>query len=170
MAAGRTYTPIAKTILSNNSATITFSSISGSYTDLILVTSAFLTEPNSQTIWVRFNDDSGSNYSYTQLYGTGSVAASSRENNLTKTSLANRANPIDSLQDGIGIAQFMNYSNSTTHKRIISRGGNANEALSLVVSSWRSTAAITKIELFPGDVTYSFRSGSTFTLYGIAAA
>ena len=37
MAAGSTYTPLATNTLSSSSASITFSSISGSYTDLVLV-------------------------------------------------------------------------------------------------------------------------------------
>jgi len=40
MAAGKTYEPIATTTLSSSAATITFSSISGSYTDLVFVSTA----------------------------------------------------------------------------------------------------------------------------------
>ena len=37
MAAGSTYTPIATTTLGSAQADVTFSSISGSYTDLVLI-------------------------------------------------------------------------------------------------------------------------------------
>jgi len=79
-----TYTPIATTTASGSSGTITFSGISGSYTDLILIYAAkdgnSSTEGNAN---IQFNSDTGSNYSYTNLYGNGSSAGSSRASSTT---------------------------------------------------------------------------------------
>jgi hypothetical protein len=82
MAAGNTYVAIATTTTSGNIATITFSSISGAYTDLILVGDG----RNNAGGWgwrIRFNGDTGSNYSWTDLEGDGSTAASFRGSNVT---------------------------------------------------------------------------------------
>ncbi len=65
--------------------------------------------------------------------------------------------------------QFMNYSNATTYKTILVRGGDASQKVDATVNLWRSTSAITSITLFPGGGN-SFLTGSTFSLYGIAAA
>ena len=62
MAAGATYTQIATTTLGSSQSTITFSSISGAYTDLVLVVTAKVS--SATDLWVRANSDSGSNYSY----------------------------------------------------------------------------------------------------------
>ena len=65
--------------------------------------------------------------------------------------------------------QFQNYSNSTTYKTVLSQGGNSDNYVFEWINLWRSTAAITSMELKVDDAS-NFASGSTFTLYGIAAA
>jgi len=86
MAAGATYEPIATTTVSNSStSTVTFSSISGTYTDLIIIGNLG-SETTNAFPYLQFNGDTGSNYSYTQLYGNGngSSAATARSSNNTK--------------------------------------------------------------------------------------
>ena len=70
-----TYTPITSNTLTSATASVTFSSISGTYTDLVLVVSAQSASTNVD-LAMRFNSDSGTNYSNTRLYGTGSAAGS----------------------------------------------------------------------------------------------
>ena len=67
MAAGSTYTPIATTTLGSAASSVTFSSISGSYTDLILITNPS-SATTDQSIYVQFNADTGTNYSMSQHY------------------------------------------------------------------------------------------------------
>jgi hypothetical protein len=62
----------------------------------------------------------------------------------------------------------MNYSNTTTNKTALIRGNNAALFTDATVGVWRSTAAITSITLASDGA--AFDSGSTFNLYGIAAA
>jgi len=56
-----TYEPIATTTLGSATASITFSTISGAYTDLVLVASitgvSVATDP-----WIRINSDTGANF------------------------------------------------------------------------------------------------------------
>ncbi len=173
MAAGRTYTPIARTTLSAAASTVTFSSISGSYTDLVLISQAGSTAGNNN-LAARLNSDTGSNYSITFLQGTGAAAASNRASNESRITLGEKGD-LDSTLGSVNIAHFMNYSNTTTYKTILSRANNVGSStsspygVSAVVNMWRNTAAITSIELFAATGT-TFITGSTFTLYGIAAA
>jgi hypothetical protein len=68
MPAGGTYEPIATNTLSSSQGTVTFASISASYTDLVLITVAKLASGTSG-MKLRFNSDSGANYGNTYLYG-----------------------------------------------------------------------------------------------------
>jgi len=82
-----TYTPIATTTLGSAASSVTFSSISGAYTDLVLVGAGTLA--SNLYLNVKFNNDTGSNYSRTELYGDGSSAASYRESNQSTQNFAN---------------------------------------------------------------------------------
>jgi hypothetical protein len=170
MAAGSTYTPIATYTASGSVSQITFSSISGSYTDLYLVCDVAYASLGANTGYVVIqvgngSVDTGSNYSYTYLQGNGSAASSGRGasapyfNVFTAVTGSTRAMINTSLQ---------NYSNTTTYKTALTRT-NESADTTASVGLWRSTSAINTIKVY--DVSgYNFSSNSTFTLYGIAAA
>jgi hypothetical protein len=67
------------------------------------------------------------------------------------------------------IISILNYANTTTYKTALSRANNAAGGVDAVVGLWRSTAAINSIKMAIGGG-YSYAAGTTFTLYGIAAA
>ena len=164
-----TYSPIATTTLGSASGSVTFSNISGNYTDLVLVCSIKRTTGGAE-LWARLNGDTGSNYSATYLYGTGSSAASSRDSNLSNGMYFGVTGPNNF---GVFIFNLQNYSNTATYKTAISRFSNATPesgyaAVGSFVSLWRSTSAVTSIEV--RDAGSTFVSGSTFTLYGVKAA
>ncbi len=171
MAAGSTYTPIATTTLASDTSTITFNSISGSYTDLILVLLGRSTRSSTDdTILFRLNNDSGSNYSRTRLVGTGSAAASARDTNQTAFNfdvISAASNPSGEFSPEI--FQIMNYSNSTTYKTVLARTNTASTYVTAQVGLWRSTAAITRIDLTL-NTGPNFLTGTMATLYGIQAA
>ena len=160
-----TYTPIATTTLASAAASYTFSSISGSYTDLILVANA-QTTTSQDALRAQFNSDTGTNYSYTQLYASTS-AASNRGTSQTGVRILNGATNSGS-EYGIGTTHFLNYSNTTTYKSSLTRT-NSNYIASSFVGLWRSTAAITSITIYP-ESGGNILTGSSFTLYGIKAA
>jgi len=166
MAAGSTYTPIATTTLGSATPSYTFSSISGSYTDLVLV-AAMQRTGSAANCLIRVNGDSGSNYSFTFLYGDGSAADSSALSNQNQMQMDSRSYPPASGFNNM-IANFQNYSNATTYKTVISRSNETSGGTEAFVNLWRNTAAITSIEVRIGSG--NFATGSTFTLYGIAAA
>lgn len=161
MAAGNTYESIATQTLSSSAASVTFSSISGTYTDLVLVFNGTLT--TSATSWgLQFNSDTGTNYSITSLFGDGSSAGSNRATNQTST-----VGSFSGTDNSTNIHQIMNYSNSTTFKTVLSRN-NGGGFVSARVALYRSTSAITTVTAI--TVSNQFATGSTFSLYGIKAA
>lgn len=161
--ATNTYVALDKVTVGTATNTITFTGINQGYTDLVLV-GAFSCSAATGTAF-RFNGDSGSNYSYTGLEGNGSSAFSGRNSNATNTGWT-----YDTTANGQvnGIAYFNNYSNTTTYKTLLTRFNTPATQTGTSVNLWRNTSAITSITLTAGSG--NFNIGSTFSLYGIAAA
>lgn len=166
MPAARTYEPIATTTLGSTATTVSFTSIPGTYTDLVLVTSIKATSANTNQ-WMRFNSDSGTNYSNSNLYGTGTSPLSTRQTSQDKINSV-LSGYLVTTQNCPGIYNIMNYSNTTTFKTMISRFNNTGVLVQAQTSLYRSTSAITSIEIF--TTPDSFAVGSILTLYGITAA
>ena len=164
-----TYDRIATTTLGTATSSVTFSSIPATYTDLVLIVNA--AGASSDDLRYRFNGDTGTNYSSTIVYGTGSSAGSYRTSNATSCLADYYGSVGTTLGNSMQTIQIMNYSNSTTYKTSIARGNRADSGTDATVSLWRSNNQITSITLGIGN-TYSinFSVGSTFTLYGILAA
>ena len=163
MAAGPTYEPIATNTLGSAAASVTFSSISQAYTDIVITVTGTLSA--NQYVAMRFNSDSATNYSFTRVSGDGTSAASARGSSETFGRLA-IGNP--STQFNV-IGQIQNYSNATTYKSWLSRSNIPADFVGAIAGLWRSTSAITSIQVLTTTAD-TFSVGSTFTLYGIAAA
>lgn len=165
-----TYEPIATTTLNTAAPSVTFSSISQAYTDLILVITARGTTSASSTSVYFTTNITGSNYSSTWLLGNGSSTASSRYSNVGQGYLGYIAGGTTASDSrGNIIAHFMNYSNTTTNKNVISRGNAAEAETDSYVTLIRGTSALSTITIGEGGGN-NFVAGSTFTLYGIKAA
>ena len=167
MAAGATYNCIATTTLSSAASSVTFSSIPGTYTDLVLIVNQTATTTNNHGI--QFNSDTNFNYSTTLVYGNGTSAISER-----KATSGGGATPYIFTNNGgvtaisTSIIQIMNYSNTTTYKTLLSRWSQGNLAAAAFVGLWQNTSAITSVTYLAGAG--NINSGSTFTLYGILSA
>ena len=155
------YEVISTQTLGSAAASVTFSSIPQTYTDLVLITSS--AGSADVDIFGRLNGDTGSNYSGTRVYGNGSVAASDRESSQTRMQLG-----VSRSAQTTNILQINNYSNTTTYKTVFNRSNEAGYSTIAWVCLWRSTAAISTVLLYPASG--NFNTGSTFTLYGIKAA
>ena len=156
-----TYTPIATNTLSSAASTVTFSSIPGTYTDLVIVHQGTAVTTAAVINMELNSDTTAGNYSLTFMYGDGTSAASGR---YTGDKMVGR----NYIAQQNNILQIMNYSNSTTYKTTLSRSNSAGNLTQALVSLWRNTAAVTSIRLFVGAG--NFDTGTTFTLYGIGAA
>jgi hypothetical protein len=167
-----TYEPIATTTLGSAAASITFSSIASSWTDLKLVLVVPASPDTSGNININLNSDSGTNYSDTKLIGNGSAASSSR------TTSAVRFRPGDGFNwTGSSTApvfyemDFFSYAGSTNKTVLFGTSEDRNGAGSTKrnVGLWRNTAAITTIAITT-DAGTNYPVGTTATLYGIKNA
>jgi hypothetical protein len=161
-----TYEPLATNTLGTAISSVTFSSISGSYTDLVLVVTGNTNNPTNPVI--RLNGDTGTNYSATFLAGNGSAASSGRDTSVSVMATNNQGY-MTSTSNAVIISNLMNYSNTTTYKTVISRGNAAATGTDATVGLWRNTAAITSITILTNSAN-TFSVGNTFTLYGIKSA
>lgn len=169
-----TYEPIATTTISNTTTTsVTFSSISAGYTDLRLVFNGTVGTAGL-TVAARFNGDTGTNYSFTNLRGNGTAAASSRQSNYTWIPVTD-----DIVSGGsttipsFGTLDIFSYAGSTNKTALgtISSDTNGSGTVQRTVNLWRNTAAITSITVFiTSGTSFYFGNGATATLYGIKAA
>ena len=167
MAAGRTYTPIATQTLSATASSVTFSSIPGTYTDLILVLNS-TTSITDRSIRLQFNSDTGTNYSYTNVLAYSGGAISQRLTNYASIAFGSSS---DTSGSNVYILNIQNYANTNTYKTILSRGnaiGSSASSTDAHVGLWRNTAAITSLNIYPSSG--NFNTGTIATLYGIAAA
>ena len=170
MAAGNTYVAIAEQTLGTAAASVTFSSIPSTYTDLVLVINGGTTAGTGQVASTTINNDTATNYSRTDINGDGTSIGSS-----TQSLSAIRDNAIGingSIGDYNQILNFMNYSNATTYKTVLQRINRASASnfpgACAAVYLWRSTSAINRIDV--GLSASTWLAGSTFSLYGILAA
>jgi hypothetical protein len=170
MAAGNTYVALATQTLGSATTSITFSSISGSYTDLVLVVN-FGCTLGGEVTFLRLNGDSATNFSTTSVYGNGTSVITYRRTNdaLAGMNTSNWVGTTTGLNQSNGIYHIMNYSNTTTYKTAIGRSNDASAQTELTVGLWRSTAAITSVT-FQVSGSDTLKAGATASLYGIAAA
>ena len=162
-----TYEPIATTTLGSAVATITFSSIAATYTDLRLVITATSSTAGAD-IAVRYNSDTGANYSLTRLTGNGSTAASGSRTNTSESIID--SNGLSATVPSLYEVDIFSYAGST-FKTLLARTAqdfNGSGGVYTSVNLWRNTAAITSITLFL--TAYNFNAGTTATLYGIKNA
>ena len=164
-----TYETIATTTLTTSSSSVTFSSISGGYTDLILVCSALgntggVTDYN---LALNFNSDTASNYSRNQIGHNGTAAFAGKNGN-ESYGVVQVGGYLSSSNPTNVFININNYSDSATYKTWLVSNGPSTTTTEFVVGLWRNTNAITTILV--KTLGGLFKTGSTFTLYGIAAA
>jgi hypothetical protein len=161
------------TVGSGGAANIDFTSIPSTYTDLcIKLSSRCAAGTTNETGTLRFNSDSGSNYSARRLQGTGSVAQSASFTSTTSI-YSFYPNLTSSTSDTFSNAEIYipNYAGST-QKSISSDSVSENNATAadafLTAGLWTGTVAITSISM--GLFSGSFAQYSTAYLYGISNA
>lgn len=159
-----TYTLIQEQVLGSASATVTFSSIPQTYKDLVLEVIAIADNTTSRHTIYRYNGDSGSNYSQTNLYANGSTTTSDRNPNITVT-YPDLLGYTSTTGPQMVQSHFVSYSNTNMYKTIITRANSAGAEVTANVSLWRSTAAINAILVWLSG--QNFATGSTFRLWGV---
>jgi len=165
-----TYQAIATVeVGSGGAANIEFTSIPATYTDLLLkISSRGNTDLGTPALKIVINSDTGNNYTYRLLYGSGSAAAS-----LSGTlayAYSGAANDPGDTANTFGNVEIYIPNYAGSNKKSISTDGitenNATAAIAaLVAGLWDSTAAITSLTItIDGSNLVQY---STATLYGI---
>ena len=160
---------ITSTLLDANTPSVTFdvSSFAGVYKHLQIAYTAKQTNSGSVGIYGRFNGDTAANYSWHYLAGNGSAVSSSALTSTTSMLVGSAFGTSTANAFGAGVIDILDAFSTTKNKTVRSLEGRATEWIALESSSWRNTASLTSITLFP-DV-YSFVAGSRFSLYGLTA-
>ena len=159
-------------------ATVTFSSIPATYQHLQIrwiarEESGGGTNAANQSV-IRFNSDSGNNYSLHRLWGNGSSVstdgyASSAPINAIRVSGLNGSSTTTSCFSGaiIDILDYANTNKNTTVRSIAGADLNdTNGFIFLNSGAWYNTAAITSITITNLSAV-DFNQHSHFALYGI---
>jgi hypothetical protein len=160
---------ITSAIGTGSSATITFSSITSTYKHLqIRGTVGWST--NNETIQLRLNGDTGSNYASHQLQGNGSTANSSGTANASQIRLpldGTTYDPSGIVPIIIDIYDYASTSKNKTIKAFLGSEINGNPSrVSLVSGVWLNTAAITSVSVSLQGGT-PLRNRTILSLYGI---
>ena len=164
-----TFVKIASvTVGAGGSASVTFSSIPSTYTDLCMKYSLRLDSNPQSNAWCSITvglNGSSSSFTYRMVYGTGSSAASQ-----TGTTEIAWVDSSVATANTFGNAEtyFPNYagSNNKSFSTDFVQEHNSSSAIAgLVASLWSNTAAITSITLSPPSG--NFAQYSTAVLYGI---
>jgi hypothetical protein len=168
-----TYTLIASNTLSTSAASVTFSSIPATYTDLVLKFSARCDAAGSTSadLKLELNADSSSLYSDTSLTGDGTNAGSARASNQAFIGFSNgiagnstTANTFSSNEIYIP-AYLVSQNKPLSNFNAVEHNATAAR-LRATAGLYRSTSVITSAKLTP-EAGSSFVSGSSFFLYGI---
>lgn len=157
----------------NTSSVITFSSIPSTYTHLQLRMFARATASN--TMFVRFNNDSGStNYDNHRMNGNGTSVASDARINYSALFVSSRGYGIPSTAN-IGSAivmDILDYTNTNKYKVTRTLSGqelnNSNSDIEFTSGSWKNTNAINRIDV--SIDTSTLAQYTHIALYGIKGA
>lgn len=158
------------TVGAGGASSIDFTSIPGTYTDLVIVASTRAVG-NYDFSQIRFNSSSSAVYSYRYIRGTGSSAVSSSAS--TQTELAY----FDQVPSGAtantfsnNILYIPNYAGST-NKTVSWESMNENNATAaeskMSAGLWANTSAITSISIAPYGALTTYAQYTSIYLYGL---
>jgi hypothetical protein len=159
------------TVGAGGAASISFTGITGTATDLLVVFSPRCSYGSTaaRTMIMQFNSDTGDNYVNRALAGTGSSVSS----NSSGTDSIRLGQPAVASADtsntfGNGAAYISNYSGSTYKSVSVDSVSESNSTAAfqyIQAGLWNNTAAITSIQL--SVPSYNLLENSTASLYTI---
>jgi hypothetical protein len=166
-----TYTLIASnTVGSGGVASVTFSSIPTTYTDLVVLVSCRSSQVGAFADYgqITFNGSS-STFSYKDVYGNGSSASSTGAS--VNTIFVYQGNAATASTFGNASIYIPNYTSANNKSfsidSVVENNGTTGYD-TLTAGLWSTTTAINSVGLAPASGTWL--QHSTFTLYGISNA
>jgi hypothetical protein len=174
MPAESTYTPIQTLTGTGSNYLFQFNSIPQTYTDLVVVITGTVASGTTAYLGTQVNQDqSNTFYSYTNLFGNGATATSTRGTSATFALPLTTSFPLSTTIPTIGKFSYFNYANTTTFKSFIMEQAfdqNGSGTIGKGVGVYRSTNAITSVQITTLNGGLFWSTSSVATLYGIKAA
>ena len=175
-AAAGSYDLLATEILTGSQASVTFSSLNSTYGSTyqhLQIRATFRSNRSASTggAGIRFNSDSGTNYTRHWLEGDGSTVESSAVTSTDLTDLgAYTATTATANAFAASVVDILDPFETTKYTTIRRLNGYAANVYNIALGSglWMNTAALTDIEIF--DRFSTFVTGSRFSLYGLKKA
>jgi hypothetical protein len=176
-----TYTPIASSILSASAASVTFSSIPTSYTDLLVIYSirgdASYESNNGDALAMRINGSTTAEYSVRALRGQGTSADSisrvtGNADSFIRTYGGVASNSYTASSFSSGQIYIPNYQLSQNKPistyTVAENNSSTTNMLASNAQLWQNTSVINSLEFtYTFNSASRFVSGSSFYLYGI---
>jgi hypothetical protein len=168
------YESISTVTLTSSQNTVAFSSIASTYKHLqIRYISRSTRASGTDSISIRFNSDSGSNYARHFLFGDGASAGAGATTTDTMSNCAiGSGASAGASMFGAGVIDILDYSSTNKNKTIRTLSGadinGSGGDLRFSSGLWFATpAAITSITLYAQGGSADFVQYSSFALYGI---
>lgn len=175
-ASGGDLVKIEEIVLAAPALSFDFLNIPATYQSLVIhgVARASVAAADRQT-WVRFNNDSGTNYDHVYMHSNGTALSTGEAggpiaNGCRGTEVAAANAPANSYSTFEIVIPF--YAQTFGHKSALTRGGSRETAIQngnqfmQAKSTWLSTAAITRVTIHM-DAAANFIANSRATLYGL---
>jgi hypothetical protein len=169
------YESIATTTVgAGGASSVDFTGISSAYTHL-QIRAILKTNENSTgatNIEMRFNSDTGSNYTRHYLRGTGSAADTGAATSQSRFTVGTAVQSGAALANMFGamIVDVLDYTNTSKYKTVRAlsgqnTNGSGTQGMWLQSGVWMNTNAITSISIFSSSSNLS--QYASFALYGI---
>lgn len=157
------------TVGAGGSASISFTGIAGTGKDLLVVLSGRCTAVEAG-VRMRFNSDSGSNYSYRMIYGSG-INVNNEQATAETGIVAYIMSASSFTNNTFGSVDYYVSNYTRAFSKIITVGGgsennNSTSYQGIVAGNWNNTSAITAITLVP--MSGNFAQHTTASLYIIS--
>ena len=168
-----TYTLIEAKTLTTTAASVTFTSIPQTYTDLLLKYSCRSTSTAGSDIYanlrIQFNSDTGNNYNGILFFGTGTTSGSgsytSQSGNLFSYANGNVTTASTFSNGEVYIPNYTSSNQKVSSVDCVVENNAAAGFTELASERWTGTSAITTIDVV--SIYGSHTADSTFYLYGI---
>ena len=160
------------TVPSGGAASVTFSGIPTGYKHLQIrgIARSDQASTGQSAVWVQFNSDTGSNYSWHRVYGNGATTPTDTGTSTTWMLAgigAYASNPANEFSANvIDVLDYQNTSKYKTVRGLTGEDENGAGYVGLHSGLWMNTAAVSTIKIQPGSP-YNWVQYSSFALYGV---
>ena len=169
---------IATTYLEADAASVTFSGIPSTYEHLQLRMSLLCdrTATDNWYVYMRFNSDSGANYSQHRMFANGGAGTTGAGNTGETAFWIPHLQTLGGAAANYGpyVIDVFDYASTNKNTTFSCLGGSGAESTmaGLFSGLWDDTAALTTIWLAPDAAASApvWQRGSVFTLYGLNSA